>query len=734
MTRWRWVLLFVFVLAAYGPALRAGFVNWDDPLHVYESPRVIESDGWLRSWRDGSEPGLYPVLFTTYYAEWRLTGGKPWLFHLDNILLHGVNAILVGRFARALGMAAGSAWVVAAVWALHPVQVESVAWITERKNVLYVFFWLVSLLLYLRSRAAGRRARLAYAASLVAYALSILSKAPAITLPGAILLIEWAEGRRLEARFWRRLVPYLLLSVAGGIELLGLVPAHIEPPPLATRLALAIHTFWFYLATFVWPRELVPVYPRWPLSHIGPSEIIPLIGIVALIAVGVLVRNRLPRPILIGAGLFVMNIGLVLGVVWNSYMRFAFVADRYLYLPSIGLSLLVVSALERARFASWPAALRAATVTGCLAALGVATWRQVPVWHDSQTLWAYTLARNPECGPCHTNLAVLLASAGKTEEAASHFELALRDGRNPKAAIGLGNIRMRQGRAEEAAALYTQAAEHEPRNPVPRYNLGNALRGLGKTEEAIAQYRAALVLDPDSATIHNNLGAALLEVGRLDEAKVAFEETLRLNPGDAEAQLNLGLLEYAREEWPKAIEQLEPALLRVPDHPRYAHAHSALAKSLAETGRTEDAIAQYRIAHRQSPDVIEVLDELVALLLDAHQVGEAVRLLEAAIERAPDASGLAASLAWIKATTPAADWRDGAGAVRLAERAIELSEEGDPDLLDTLAAAYAEAGRLVDAKSTARRALAAAPAGSALAHEIRERLALYESGRAYRMP
>jgi tetratricopeptide (TPR) repeat protein len=481
-------------------------------------------------------------------------------------------------------------------------------------------------------------------------------------------------------------------------------------------------------------RSRVAVYPRWSLAGVGLAELLAIAGLAGIAAVGVALRNRLPRLVLVGAGLFVINIILVLGVVWNSYMRFAFVADRYLYLPSIGLCLAAVAALQRTRVGVWPIPVSAAMVAGCLAMLGVATWRQVPVWRDSRALWAYTLARNPDCAPCHTNLGMLLADEGKNDAAAAHFETALRLDPNDEPAIGLGNVRMRQDRFDEAAALCEQAARRAPRNAVARYNLGNAMRRLGRAEDAIARYREALALDPRSAATHNNLGSALLDVGNLDEAEAAFQETLRLSSGDTDAEINLGLLASAREEWTTAIEHFEHALGHAPEHPRLGPAHHALAKALEHAGRPGDAISHYEVAHRLAPDDAGVLDDLVVALLAQQRAGEAVGLLEATVARAPDTRGAAGNLAWIKATSSEARWRDGTGAVRLAERAAALAGDQDADALDTLAAAYAEAGRLDDAVRTARWALALAEPRSSLEEEIRQRLALYESGRPYRSP
>jgi hypothetical protein len=224
---WQWVLLVLLVLVAYAPTLENDFVRWDDLDHVIQNERVVAPDGLLRSWVETQSPGFYPITYTTFFFEWRAAGGKPWLFHLDNVLLHALSALFVLQLCRRLGLDAVTSWFVAAVWALHPLQVASVAWIAERKNVLYVFFWLASLLLYLRAQSApvgSATRRLAAGGSVVLFALGLLSKAAAMTVPAAIVLVEWARGRRLDWRFWRSLVPHGLVALGAGMGLLSSVP------------------------------------------------------------------------------------------------------------------------------------------------------------------------------------------------------------------------------------------------------------------------------------------------------------------------------------------------------------------------------------------------------------------------------------------------------------------------------------------------------------------------------
>ncbi len=662
-------MLAALVVAAYGPALRADFVNWDDPNHVYENPRVTAPDALWRSLSDGSVPGFYPVLYGFYRFEWHAGGRRPWLFHLDNVLLHAANAVLVGLLMHALAMPALASWLAAGLWALHPAHVESVAWITERKNVLYTFFWLASLLAYVRARRAKTgHAALAGAVSLLLFTCSMLSKAAAISLPAAFVLIEWGSGRRLDRRFWLSLVPYVALAVLGGVELTHLVPATISGPHLGVRLTVACRTFWTYVWSFLWPHELVPVYPKWSLHHADFHDLLAAFGVVGLAASGVLAGARLPRTVLVGAGLFVTNIFLVLGVVWNSYMEYAFTADRYLYLPAVGLAMAAVAGLDAlARAAGVPARVPSVAVALWCGVLGFATWRQVPVWHDSETLWHYTLSHNPDCLPCEQNL---------------------------------GSLRLAQGRLEEAAELFERARQLNPKDRKHAYNLGVVRQRQGRLEEATARYREAVELDPTWPDAHNNLGAMLFDAGRTEEARQQFEETLRFHPGDFEAELNLGLVAADGEDWEAAEQHDRRALASATDDRQSAEAHRKLAKVLETRTKLGEAIVHYQAALRLTPDDEDAL----------------------------------AALAWIRATNADARWRDGAEAVRLGERLCAVTKNRDADALDTLAAAYAEAGRFDDAVRTGRKALAAAEAGSEMTEEITHRLALYEARQPYRAP
>jgi tetratricopeptide (TPR) repeat protein len=729
----------VLIVAPYVQTLRADFLRWDDLDHVLENPRVIARDGLLRSWYETKSPGFYPITYTTFYVEWRAARGAPWLFHLDNALLHAGNAILVGQLCLQLGLAPIPSGFAAALWALHPMQVASVAWITERKNVLYVFLYLAALHLYVSARRGASGARLrpstAYSLSLALFGFAMLSKAAAMTLPAAIVLVEWARRRPLDRRFWISLTPYVALAAVATLALLSSVPTNIRTPPFASRLALAPRTLAFYVATFFWPSGLLPMYPRWPLEAAGLRAHLPWLLLGAAGAVVVVFRDRLPRASLFGLAFFLLNGALVAGLVWFTYLSHTFVGDHLAYLPSVGLAMAAVGALATlATRAHLPAWVLTAALTLWCGALGVATWRQIPVWHDTETLWTYTIARNPDCALCHYNLGVLLEDRGDLDAAAAHYETALRIQPDAETAINLGNVRLTRGRPEEAVALYRQAVQLDSSNEKAPYNLAVVLAGQGKIDEAIARYRQALALNPAMAEAHRDLGEALLHAGRVAEAKAELEQALRLAPGDPEAEHQLGRAAGAAGEWDQAVAHYSRALRGKYQGRKSALIHRELAEVLHQLGRDGEAIIHDQAAYRLDPDDTDAVIDLATALVGAGRIGEAVEILKSAVGRHPDAAQLAGSLAWIRATRPEESWRDASEAVRLAEHACALTGFEDADQLDTLAAAYAEAGRFEDAVRIGRRALELAAADGEQAEEMRRRLALYEQRRPFRSP
>jgi protein O-mannosyl-transferase len=437
-------------------------------------------------------------------------------------------------------------WVAAAIFALHPVQVESVAWMTELKNTLSGFLYLLSALWYLEFDE--NREKRCYWAALALFVLALLSKSVTATLPAALLVVIWWRCGRLD---WRKDITPLMPFFAAGI-VAGLATSWIETNMIgaqgseyvldsAQKFLLAGRVVWFYLGKLIWPVNLAFIYPRWEIS---PSLWWQSLYPVALIAVVLLLwlsRKRSRGP-LAATLFFCGTLFPVLGF-FNVYpFRYSFVADHFQYLACIGLIALLVSALaafdEKFKLAN--ARLPVIVLVTIAGPLAVFTGNQSRVYADGDTLYRATLSRNPSCWMAHNNLGMSLQSRGEIEEAALHYREALRLEPNlPETRCNLGNVLERLGRRQEAISEYEQALKLKPDLVEALSNLGIVLQETGRLEEAVARYREALRLKPNFAVGHNNLGYALQSMGHFQEAIVEYEAALRLAPGYADAMVGL---------------------------------------------------------------------------------------------------------------------------------------------------------------------------------------------------
>jgi tetratricopeptide (TPR) repeat protein len=703
-TRRRWLapaLVVALVLAAYAPTFTADFTNWDDEVHIQRNPAVVRDDGLVRAWTDPPLTGFYPATYATWWAEWRLAGGSAWLFHVDNVVLHAANVVLAAVIAHGLGLAWPWGWAVAAVWGLHPITVGTVAWVTERKNVLYVFFWLASLALYLRAteRPAGVRP-LPYALSLAAFAAALLSKGAAMSLFAVLPIVEWTRGRSLRDTA-ARIAPYVVMGLVGG---LGLVRARPEDAagiaPLADRIPIAARATWFYVGTFLWPFGLIPIYPNWGRAGVGAAEWIALAALAAALVAAAAFGRNVPRLIAAGVLLYLANAVLVVGIVWFTFFRHSYVSDHLAYLPSLGLALAFVATIRHVAQSRGIAERSIAIGLVALAAvLATLTNVQARRWHDSETLFTYALAHNPDCFMCQANLGIVLRERGELDGAAEHLGIAARLDPDANVLVNLGNVRQMQGRLEDAAALYEQATNLDPSYEAGPYDLGNVLRDLGRPADAVPRYRQALAADPDSLETHHNLALALWESGHPDEARAEFNAALAIDPDDVDTITNLARLIEETEGTDAALAYVDRAARAAVNRPQGVALEAAYATLLLRNGRTADAAAA----------------------------------LEETVRRWPSAPAPMSLLAWIRATTADAAVRDGARAVALGERAVALAGPSvDWDTLDSLAAAYAEAGRFDDAIATERRAIAVA--GDAAPEALADRLAGYQKHEPHREP
>jgi len=529
-------LLALLAAALYLPTLNNGFVNWDDDRLLLDNPAVARDDGLAIIW---SRPELpegfpnYPLTFTTYWVEHRLWGFTPAGYHAVNLLLHALATALVCLFVRALGGGAWVAGLTAALFATHPMQVESVAWVAERKNVLAAVWYLAAALAFLRHRRTGSEA--AYALSLLCCAAALLSKTATITLPFSLLLADRVLRGRWDPAALARLAPMLLLGAAAALVTLN---AEAEPPAIAflERPLVAASALWFYARQLLAPSALLPVYPRW---SIDPSALLWWLPLLAASVVAILLLLRRPPGLTHwGAGHFAVTLLPVLGLVPFGFTEYSFVADRHVYLASIGVFLIAALGLDwlRQRQAVSATALAVALVV----LLGVRSARQIAVWHDGESLWRYELLHAPDSWLARNNLAMALINQQRLDEAVPFLEEALAIRPNyAEAHNNLALIRYRQGAFAAAEQHSRAAAALKPYDGGLAKNFALTLIALGRRDEAERELRHALRDSPDAAEARYVLADLLLQQGRTEEAVRELQAAVASRPDWTEAREKL---------------------------------------------------------------------------------------------------------------------------------------------------------------------------------------------------
>ena len=645
------VLLAAMVWVVFGQTLGFSFVNYDDNYYVYNNPIVekgLTLPGILWAFTHVWAANWHPLTWLSHMLDCQFYGLNAGGHHLTNVLLHTATVILLFLVLRRMTGCLWRSAFVAAVFAIHPLRVESVAWVAERKDVLSGLFFMLTLGVYVHyARHPWSPAR--YGLVLLLFALGLMCKPMLVTLPLVLLLLDvWPLNRlqtqagaepvfRLARRpIPRRLIfeklPLFALAIASVVITLFAQMRVVESSEnlsLSTRLGNALLAYVAYMGQMFWPSGLAVLYPL-TAGGVRVAGVAPSLVLLAGISMGVfLLRRRYPY-LLTGWAWYLLMLLPVIGIVQVGLQARA---DRYTYLPQIGLYLLL----------TWAAADLCAgrrhrrVVLGggaviILIALMFCARAQTAYWRNSELLWTHTLACTPD-------------------------------------------------------------------NFTARYGLGNALLQAGNVDEAIAQLRKALVFNPGLAKAHSSLGNALLQKGNVDEAIAQYQIALQIDPRSEEACYNFGNALLRQGKVDEAIAQYQKALQIKPD---FAEAHFNLGAALFHQGKEDEAIAQYQRALQIKPDKPEVQN----------------------------------NLAWVLATSPHASLRDGNQAVALAQRANQLTGDGNPIMLDTLAAAYAEAGRFPEAVATAQRALHLAEARSdmALAESLQSQLKLFQAGRPFHSP
>ena len=789
MTRSRLVcvLLALVTLLVYLPVRRDAFVNYDDPDYVTENPVVQAGLTWAGvKWAfttlDASN--WHPLTWLSHMLDCQLFGLSAGRHHLVSVLLHATNAVLLFvLFLRMTGAFWQSAFI-AALFAWHPLHVESVAWVAERKDVLSAFFGLLTLIAYVRyaqkrgpetgNGKSAKAAAINYSLALFFFALGLMAKPMLVTLPFVFLLLDYwplrrvtsggrrvtgdqkpagklsalnssaftsgrgatapkrSEGGQLSILFLEKL-PLFALAVASCVMTFvaqkhGESVASLEAYPLYSRIENAAVVYVKYLSHTVYPANLAVIYPL-------PREV-PLVqaaGAVVVLATisWVIWRVRRQRPYLLTGWLWYL--GMLVPVIGLVQVGSQAMADRYTYLPLIGVFLGATFGMGdlavRLRLKSTILILVAVIVlAGCL----FATARQLRFWRDGETLFEHALAETKDNPVAHNELGSTLLQEGNVDEAITHFQKALQiSPDNAVAHNNLGNALLRKGSVDEAITHFQKALQIKPDYAAADNNLGIALLRKGSVDEAIVYYQKALQIKPDYAEAHYNLGNALLRKGNVDEAIVHYQEALQIKSDSAEAYNNLGNALLRKGSVDEAITHYQEALQIKPD---YAEAHYNLGNTLFRKGSVDEAIVQYQKVLQIKPDSAEVHNNLGSALLKRGNVQEAIHQYLRALEIDPDFAGAENNLAWVLATCPQALLRDGNKAVELAQRANQLTREGNPVFLDTLAAAYAEVGRFPEAVTTARQALQLAihQNNTAIVNALQAQIGCYEAGVPFR--
>jgi tetratricopeptide (TPR) repeat protein len=629
-------LIGLLTVVAYFPALKAGFI-WDDDSHLTQNPCIIGPLGLKDIWTS-SQGFYYPLVLTSFWLLQKFAGLNPLPYHVLNVLMHAGSAILLWRVLRQLNVR--GAWLGAALWALHPVMVQSVAWITELKNTQSCLFYLLSILFFLKAYSANKESqkwRWFFGLSLLFFAMAITSKSSTVMLPVVLGLCLWWRSGRLRWRDFALLAPFFFISAAASgwtiweqkfhSGALGAEWTQTWPQ----RLAIAGWDIWFYLGKLFWPNPLIFIYPRWKIDSTQLASFLPLLAAVLGLFFLWWKRNGVLRPVFFATTYFVASLFPVLGFFNVYFFRYSFVSDHFQDLASMGPLVLAASgvvtllrgtqpsslsgiaagdggryrnrALEKLR--TW---LQPALCGALLLILGVLTWRQSTTYSDVETVWRTTIARNPVCALAHLNLGVMLKEQGRNPEAEAQYREALKIQPDYAEALNtLGVCQAEDGQIEEAIANFTASLNSKPNYAPASYNLGKAFVAQGKVDDAMKSYEAALRMWSEYAEAHNSLAVLLSQSGRLDQAVGHFNEALRLKPKSAEAHNNFGVVLAEQEHFDEAIQQLREALwLDRACMPAYI----TLARVLVRLGRQEEAVEDLKAALRVKPDYAEAKRQL----------------------------------------------------------------------------------------------------------------------------
>jgi len=666
----RTIVIVSLVFAVHSPALRAGFI-WDDADHLTQNPCIIGPLGLKEIWTT-PHAIYYPFVLTVFWALHKIVGLSPFPYHLLNLLMQAGSALLLWQVLRQLDIR--GAWFGALLWAVHPVTVQSVAWVTELKNTQSCFFYLLSILLFLKAEARRETGATNFwpffGLSLLSFVFAVTSKTATAMLPVVLLLCLWWTRGTVRRGHLVLIAPFLFVAAlaAGWTVYEQRFLSRAVGPDWSLnamqRLAIAGWNVWFYLGKIFWPHPLIFIYPRWKIETLRLIDFIP--SLAAAIALFLLWRNRngFLRPIFFAAAYFVVCLFPVLGFFNVYFFKFSFVSDHFQYLACMGPLAFAGSAGSMA-LSSLSLNKRWRFVAGAsvVLLLGALTWRQATTYRDAETLYRATIERDPESWMAKFNLGEILLHRNEIDTGIQYLrEAAMERPADPKANVGLADALRQKGELKDAITYYKKALDSVPDDAAAHVGLALVLEKTGELEGASAHYKAALQQDPKSPDIHYDLANILLQTGKINEASAEIQQVLVFQPENSDAHITLGNI-FLRQN------------------------------------NERSAIAEYESALKISP-------------------------------RSPIAQN---NLAWVLATASEHSLRDGKRAIQLAEESSHASTETEPSALRTLAAAYAESKDFEHARTTAQRALKLArdQGDTNLVETLQQESGRYELGLSY---
>ena len=785
------LLLALVTLVLYWPVRHFEFNNYDDAQYLTENPSIqngitLPALSW--AFTTGYAGNWHPLTWFSHLLDVQFFGFNAGGHHFTNLLFHIANTLLLFLLLHRWTGALWRSAFVAALFAWHPLHVESVAWVAERKDVLSTFFWLLTLFAYGKyaeeargaralnpqKEAAGRRY---YALALFLFALGLMAKPMLVSLPLILLFLDYWPLERLQLpvstgsilALVREKIPFFALAAASCVitflvQKKGQAVQTLENLSLADRLANSVVSYSRYLGKLFWPTDLAILYPF--VRHLPWIEVLGAVMLFLFICVlaGCLAKSH--PPLVVGWLWFVVTLVPVIGLVQVGEQS---MADRYSYIPSIGLFLIVAWEIPRWLNVGNPGAALLQRKVSLLLVAGiilvaclVATARQLRYWQDSITLFtravevtknnsiaecnlglAYAargqpgeairheqaaLKINPNYANAQNSLGIIFGDQGKRNEAVAYFLAAIKSQPDfDRAYYNLGLIYFKQGRLDDAIVQFRSAIKINPQHLYARTSLGMAMAQQGRLDEAVEQYRQALAIAPNNALVHNALGRALEAGNKFDEAADHYATAIRFKPDFAEAHESLGVIFTLQGHFPQAEEQLRQALKLQPGS---ASIHYNLGNAFLSQSKFNEAAGEYAQAIRLQPEYLEANFNLALALTKLGRTAEAIQAYGAVLRLQPQNAAALQQLAWLLATDPDPQLRNGPEAVQLAAQATRLTP-AVPLVWDAQAAALAETGQYREAIAAATKALELAANKKDLSGEIQKHLRLYQAGLPY---